>query len=79
MEHGFYERAERVLLVLAEGDPTFEAGSYTYDLGIPYEHLKEPAKAKEYFDIAARENPHMPEYREAAMRYQSIASDREKR
>src|ERR1700728_416750 len=78
MEHGFYERAVEVFLTLSEGDPTFEAGSYAYDLGTCYEHMKEYSKAKEYFEIAARENPHMPEYKEAAIRYQSIAPVREK-
>lgn len=72
MEHGFYERAVNVFLILSEGDPTFEAGSYAYDLGVCYEHLKQYPKAKEYFEIAARENPHMPKYKEAAMRYKSI-------
>jgi tetratricopeptide (TPR) repeat protein len=78
MEHGFYERAANVFLTLSKGDPTFEAGSYAYDLGICYEHLKQHSKAKEYFEIAARENPHMPEYKEAAMRYRSVSSARGK-
>jgi tetratricopeptide (TPR) repeat protein len=67
--NGHYERAISVFNILSEGDPTFEGGSYAYDLGICHEMLENPTKAKEYFEIAARENPQIPKYVSAAMKY----------
>jgi tetratricopeptide (TPR) repeat protein len=53
---------------LSEDDPTFEAGEYAFELGLCYEAMDNLTKAKEYFDIAVRENPDITHYRAAAAR-----------
>lgn len=68
-EHGYYQRAIQVFLILSEGDETFEAGAYAFEIGLCYEALNCPNEAKEYFDIAVRENPEIPAYRAAAARF----------
>ena len=70
-EHGHYERAIRVFLLLSKGDDTFEAGSYAYELGLCYEKMRDRSNAERYFTIAARENPSIPEYNEALSRMKS--------
>jgi Tfp pilus assembly protein PilF len=67
-ENGFPERAVQVFLTLSEDDPSFEAGSYAFELGLCYEAIGDLTKAREYFDIAVRENPEITQYRAAATR-----------
>jgi tetratricopeptide (TPR) repeat protein len=70
-EQGYYDRAIQVFLTLSEGDKTFEAGAYAYEIGLCYQALQRYQDAKKYFDIAFTENPDIPEYRTAAARYGS--------
>jgi Tfp pilus assembly protein PilF len=67
-EKGYPERAIQVFLTLSRDDPTFEAGTYAFELGLCYEAIGDHVKAREYFDIAVRENPEIPQYRAAATR-----------
>lgn len=71
-QHGHIEEAIEVLNALSWGDPTYEAGSYAFELGLCHEAKGDAAKALEYYEIALRENPGVSGYNDAVMRVRSI-------
>lgn len=68
-ENGFAEKAIECLLVLANGDPTYETGAYAYEIGLCYEVLGQSDEATRYFAIAVEQNPGVSEFRIAAQRH----------
>jgi tetratricopeptide (TPR) repeat protein len=68
-ENGFAEKAIECLLVLASGDPTYETGTYAYEMGLCYEALAKFDEAAKYFAIALEQNPAISEFRIAAQRH----------
>jgi len=68
-ENGFSEKAIECLLVLASGDPTYETGTYAYEIGLCYEVLGRSDEAAKYFAIAVEQNPAISEFRIAAQRH----------
>ena len=71
-EHGFYERAIAAFLVLSKGDPSYESGTYAYDIGLCYEKMGKIDEAAMYFEISTRENPQMTPFSEALNRTKKI-------
>lgn len=65
-ENGHIDEAISCLNVLSEGDSTFEAGSYAYDLGLCYQLKGDEARARQYFLEAVKNNPAITQYRNAA-------------
>jgi tetratricopeptide (TPR) repeat protein len=69
-DNGYPERAILSLMILSEGDETYETGVYAYEIGRCYEDLGKRDEAATFFRIAVMENPAIPEFREAAERYE---------
>lgn len=67
-QHGHIDEAIEVLNALSWGDPTYECGSYAFELGLCYEAKGDVARALDYYEIALRENPGMPGRAEAVAR-----------
>jgi tetratricopeptide (TPR) repeat protein len=70
-ENGFVDQAIEVLEALAWGDSTFEAGDYAFELGLCYEAQGKLEKALKYFEIAFRQNPHVPGRLESVRRLEN--------